>query len=243
MTRIEGAVALVTGANRGLGRAFARALVERSASTVYAGARDVSRVDDPGVVPVRLDITKPDQVAAAAERCAGVTLLINNAANLRATPLLGAPSIESARDLMETNYFGTLAMCRAFAPVLERNGGGALVNMLSIVSFFNVPAMGAFCSTKAALWSLTNGIRIELRAQGTLVVAVHSGFIDTEASAAFAVPKHDPASVAGLVLDAVEAGQEEVLVDDRTRAVKSALPRDLELIYPDVEAQYTGGRP
>lgn len=229
--RIEGATALVTGANRGLGAAFARTLVTRGAGTVYAGARDPGTVIDPDVVPVPLDITDPDQVAAAADRCSDVTLLINNAAYATRSPLIGSPSPDEARREMETNYFGTLAMCRAFAPVL---GGGALVTMLSVVSFFSVPAMGSFCASKAALWSLTNGVRIELREQGTLVVAAHAGFIDTRLSAGLDVPKHDPAHIANLVLDAVEAGREEVLADERTRAVKAALPEDQTLIYPDV---------
>jgi NAD(P)-dependent dehydrogenase (short-subunit alcohol dehydrogenase family) len=236
--RIEGTVALVTGANRGLGAAFARALAERGARTVYAGARDVAAVADPDVTPVELDITDPRQVTAAAARCADVTLLVNNAVVARATPLIGAPSADDAREQMETNYFGTLAMCRAFAPVLGRNGGGALVNMLSIASFFNAPGLGSFCPTKAALWSLTHGVRIELRRQGTLVVGVHSGFIDTRLTAGMDVPKHAPSAVAAQVLDAVEAGREEVLVDERTRRTKAALPRDLELIYPEVERQW-----
>jgi NAD(P)-dependent dehydrogenase (short-subunit alcohol dehydrogenase family) len=236
--RVKGAVALITGANRGLGAAFARALVERGARTVYAAARNPTAVIDQQVVPVKLDITDPDQVAAAVVRCPDVTLLVNNAATAHVSPLIGAPSLDAARQQMEINYFGTLAMCRAFAPVLASNGGGAVVNMLSIVSFFNNVTMGSFCPTKAALWSLTNGIRIELRRQGTLVVAVHSGFIDTTLAAGFNVAKHPPRYVADEVIDAVEAGTEEVLIDERTRAMKAALPRDLELIYPAVEQQY-----
>jgi NAD(P)-dependent dehydrogenase (short-subunit alcohol dehydrogenase family) len=236
--QIEGASALVTGANRGLGAAFAQALLERGARTVYAGARNPRCITNPSVVPVELDITDPGEVAAAAMGCTDVNLLINNAAYASQSPLIGAPSLDAARQEMETNYFGTLAMCRAFGPVLGRNGGGALVNMLSIVSFFNVPAMGSFCPTKAALWSLTNGIRIELRRQGTLVVAAHSGFIDTRLAEGFDVPKHPPQEVAEQILDAVESGREEVLADDRTRAMKAALPNDLELIYPDVERQW-----
>lgn len=143
---------------------------------------------------------------------------------------------------METNYFGTLAMCRAFAPVLARGGGGAIVNMLSIVSFYNRPALGTFCATKAALWSLTNGIRIELRGQGTQVLAIHSGFIDTEAAAGIDVPKHAPADVVGWALDALEAGAEELLADQATRDAKAALPRDLELLYPAIERQHLAAR-
>jgi NAD(P)-dependent dehydrogenase (short-subunit alcohol dehydrogenase family) len=236
--KLAGVTALVTGANRGLGAAFARALIERGARTVYAGARHPADVTSPDLVPVQLDITDPGEVASAAARCADVTLLINNAAYATQTPLIAGPSLDNARQEMETNYFGTLAMCRAFAGVLGRNGGGALVNMLSITSFFNSPALGTFCPTKAALWSLTNGVRIELRRQGTLVIGAHSGFIDTRLAAGFDVPKHTPADVAAQVLDAVEAGREEVLADERTRSIKAALPRDLELIYPDVERQW-----
>jgi NAD(P)-dependent dehydrogenase (short-subunit alcohol dehydrogenase family) len=241
--RIDGAVALVTGANRGLGAAFAAALTARAAGRVYAAARDPAQVTDPRLVPVRLDITDPAQVAAAAERCGDVTLLINNAALASAAAiaqhsgLASAAAADDARAEMETNYFGTLAMCRAFAPVLARNGGGALVNMLSIVSFMSVPGMGPFCATKAALWSATNGLRMELRRQGTLVVAVHASFIDTRLAEGFGGAKHAPADIAAQVLDAVEAGREEVLADERTRTVKAAVPRDLELIYPGLERQ------
>jgi NAD(P)-dependent dehydrogenase (short-subunit alcohol dehydrogenase family) len=226
---IAGAVALVTGANRGLGRAFASRLVQRGAR-VYGAARDAADVTDPGVVPVSLDITDPAAVADAARRCSDVTLLVNNAAIASRGPLLG-PDDELARAEMETNYFGTLAMCRAFAPLLA---GGALVNVLSILSFFSCPELGSVAATKAAAWSMTNGVRMELREQGTLVVGVHAGFIDTRLAAGVETPKHRPEDVADLVLDAVEAGREEVLADERTRTMKASLPRDLELIYPQL---------
>jgi NAD(P)-dependent dehydrogenase (short-subunit alcohol dehydrogenase family) len=231
--RIEGAVALVTGANRGLGKAFVGGLAERGAKRIYAGARDPADVTDPNAVPVRLDVTDPDAVAAAAARCGDVTLLINNAAIANRSPLLAAPTMDVARREMETNYFGMLAMCRAFAPTLA---GGALVNMLSITSFFSYPGMGSLCATKAAAWSLTNAVRMELRAQGTLVVGVHASFIDTRLAEGVDLPKHAPEDVADLVLDAVEAGREEVLADERTRQMKRSVPRDLELIYPALEA-------
>jgi len=232
--QIRGAVALVTGANRGLGQAYARALVERGAHTVYAGARHPEDVSDPDVTPLRLDITSPEQVADAARDCGELTLLINNAAEARLSPLIGTGSLEDAREQMETNYFGTLAMCQAFAPVLARNGGGALVNMCSIISFFNRPSIGSCCAT--------NGIRIELRPQGTLVLGVHAGFIDTRLAVGFDGPKHAPADIAAQVLDAIEAGQEELLADEQTRNMKAALPRDQELIYPDVEKQWLEAR-
>jgi NAD(P)-dependent dehydrogenase (short-subunit alcohol dehydrogenase family) len=136
---------------------------------------------------------------------------------------------------METNYFGTLSMCRAFAPVLAANGGGAIVNMLSVTSFYNNPFNSSYGASKAAGWSLTNGIRLELHHQGTLVVAVHAGFIDTDMAALASGPKDSPEDVVRQALDAVEAGQVEVLADERTRTVKASLSRDHELIYPPIQ--------
>jgi NAD(P)-dependent dehydrogenase (short-subunit alcohol dehydrogenase family) len=236
--RVEGAVALVTGAGRGLGRVFARELVRRGAATVYGAARDRGAVTESGVSPVALDITDPVRVAQAARQCADVSLLVNNAGAMTLSPLIGAASMDGARLEMETNYFGTLAMCRAFAPVLAANGGGALVNVLSVVSWFTNPVNGSYGASKAAEWALTNGIRIELARHGTLVVAVHASFIDTGMAAGFDAPKVSPASVVRQVLDAVEAGQIEVLADERTRHVKASLPRDHELIYPPIQAAW-----
>jgi NAD(P)-dependent dehydrogenase (short-subunit alcohol dehydrogenase family) len=223
---IRGCTALVTGANRGLGRAFASALLERGARTVYAAARNPDTVTDPGLVPIRLDITSQDEVAAAADRCDDVTLLVNNAGILRGGGLLAVQSPDVARAEMETNFFGTLAMCRAFAPVLGRNGGGAVVNVLSVLSWTTLPQAASYGTSKAAAWSLTNGIRLELREQGTLVVGVHAGFIDTDMAARVTQPKISAADVATQALDAVEAGREEVLADNLTREVKAALSGD-----------------
>ena len=233
--KIGGSVALVTGANRGLGLAFATELVSRGAAKVYAAARQPAQVTEPGVIPVGLDITDAKRVAEVAAECADVSLLVNNAGVMRASTFIGAPSLEAARAEMETNYFGTLRMCRAFAPVLAANGGGAIVNMLSITSFYTNPFNASYGASKAAAWSLTNGLRLELHRQGTLVVAVHSGFIDTDMAALVDLPKNSPDSVARQVFDAVEAGQVEVLADERTRTVKASLSRDHELIYPPVQ--------
>jgi NAD(P)-dependent dehydrogenase (short-subunit alcohol dehydrogenase family) len=234
--KIDGSVALVTGANRGLGRVYARELLRRGAAKVYGAARDPRAVTEPGVTPVGLDITDPDLVAEAAAQCADVTLLVNNAGVMKASTFIDPPSLDAARLEMETNYFGTLRMCRAFAPVLAANGGGALVNMLSVTSFYTNPLNSSYGASKAAAWSLTNGIRIELHHQGTLVVAVHAGFINTDMAALVDAPKISPESVAQQVFDAVEAGQIEVLADERTRFIKASLPRDHELIYPPVQA-------
>jgi NAD(P)-dependent dehydrogenase (short-subunit alcohol dehydrogenase family) len=234
--KIDGSVALVTGANRGLGRVYARELVSRGAAKVYGAARNPAAVTDPGVTAIALDITDPARVAQVAAQCTDVTLLINNAGVLTYSTFIGAPGLDGARAEMETNYFGTLRMCRAFAPVLAANGGGAIVNMLSVTSFYTNPLDASYGASKAAAWSLTNGVRLELHHQGTLVVAVHASFIDTDMAAlATNVPKDSPESVAQQVLDAVEAGQIEVLADERTRTVKAELSRDQELIYPPVQ--------
>jgi NAD(P)-dependent dehydrogenase (short-subunit alcohol dehydrogenase family) len=233
--QISGSVALVTGANRGLGRAYARELVRRGAAKVYGAARQPAQVTEPGVTPVALDITDPEHVARVAAECADVSLLVNNAGVMTASTLTGAPDLDAARAEMETNYFGTLRICRAFAPVLAASGGGAIVNMLSVTSFYTNPFNASYGASKAAEWSLTNGVRLELHHQGTLVVAVHAGFIDTDMAALVDAPKISPESVARQAFDAVEAGQVEVLADERTRTVKASLSRDHELIYPPVQ--------
>ena len=233
--KIEGSVALVTGANRGLGRAYARELVSRGAARVYGAARDPAAVTEPGLTPVALDITDPDRVAQVAKDRADVSLLVNNAGVLKYSTFIGAPSLDAARLEMETNYFGTLSMCRAFAPVLAANGGGAIVNMLSVSSFYTNPFDASYGASKAAARSLTNGVRLELHHQGTLVVAVYASFIDTDMAALTNEPKDSPETVARQVFDAVEASQIEVLADERTRTVKAELSRDQELIYPPVQ--------
>src|ERR1700728_2214919 len=173
LMKIAGSVAVVAGAGRGLGRVFAAALVSRGAAKVYGAARDPAAITDAGVTPVALDITDPDGVARAAERCADVSLLVNNAGVMKASTFIDAPNLDAARLEMETNYFGTLRMCRAFAPILRANAGGAIINMLSVTSFYTNPLDASYGASKAAAWSLTNGIRIELAHQGTLVIAVH----------------------------------------------------------------------
>ena len=233
--RTSGSVALVTGANRGLGQVYARELIRRGAAKVYGAARNPAAVTEPGVTPVRLDITDPAQVAEAARQCPDVSLLVNNAGVMKASTFIDAPGLDAARLEMETNYFGTLSMCRAFAPLLAANGGGAIVNMLSVASFYTNPFTASYGASKAAAWSLTNGVRTELHHQGTLVVAVHAAFIDTDMAAGIDAPKISPESVAQQALDAVEAGQVEVLTDERSRTVKASLPHDHELLYPPIQ--------
>jgi NAD(P)-dependent dehydrogenase (short-subunit alcohol dehydrogenase family) len=237
---IDGSVALVTGANRGLGQVFARDLLRRGAAKVYGAARDSAGVTEPGVTPVALDITDADRVAQVAAECSDVTLLVNNAGVMTSSTFLGAPSMDGARREMETNYFGTLSMCRAFAPVLAASGGGAIVNMMSVTSFYSSPLNGSYGASKAAEWAMTNGIRMELSRQGTLVVGVHASFIDTDMAEGIDAPKISPQAVSGQTFDAVEAGQVEVLTDDRTRQIKAELSRDQELIYPALQAFWFG---
>ena len=176
--KIDGSVALVTGANRGLGRAFAKELVSRCAAKVYGAARDPGAVSEPGVLPVALDITDPDQVAQVARQCADVSLLVNNAGVLRYSTFINAPDLAAARLEMETNYFGTLRMCRAFAPVLAARSGGAIVNMLSVTSFFTNPFDASYGASKAAEWSLTNGVPEFLDGRVDQLVVAGQGGLD-----------------------------------------------------------------
>ena len=220
--KIQNSTALVTGANRGLGLAYAKALLAAGARKVYAGARDPSTVPLlDGLVPVRLDVNSADDIAAAAEHCSDVDLVINNAGVIGGDSLLGGNGADALRAVMETNLYGVFAVSRAFAPVLGRNGGGALVNMLSALSWVSLPGTEAYCVSKAAAWALTNGLRNELRGQGTQVVAVHAGFIDTDMVKDVDAPKAKPADIAQAVLAGIEAGASEVLADDTARHVKA----------------------
>jgi NAD(P)-dependent dehydrogenase (short-subunit alcohol dehydrogenase family) len=228
---INGSVALVTGGNRGLGKAFVQALLDAGARKVYVGARRLTEVSDPRLQPLKLDITDPSDIAAAALACQDVTILINNAGVAGGGPLLAASSTDGARKEIETNYLGTLAMCRAFAPILKKNGGGVLVNMLSVVSWFTNPLTGSYSASKAAELALTNGIRMELRAQGTLVIAVHAGFIDTDMTTNLNVPKVRPEQVASKTIEGILADHEEVLADTRSHDIKAALATDQQAFY------------
>jgi NAD(P)-dependent dehydrogenase (short-subunit alcohol dehydrogenase family) len=225
---------VVTGANRGLGAAFCRVLLERGAATVYAGARDPSSISTPGVVPVRLDVTAATDIDAAAAMCGDVTLLVNNAGILSPAPALSRGALERGRGEFDTNVFGTLAMSRAFAPVLAANGGGAIVNVLSVLSWFSAPGGALYSASKAAAWSLTNAIRMELLEQQTQVVALHVGYMDTDMAAGIDAPKSSPDAVAAQALDGVATGAFEVLADEISRTVRGALSADLTALYPSL---------
>jgi NAD(P)-dependent dehydrogenase (short-subunit alcohol dehydrogenase family) len=221
--KLDNAIVLVTGANRGIGLAFAREALARGARKVYAAARDPASVTLPGVEAIQLDVTRPEHIAAAVQRCGDVTVLINNAGIARTGGFLPEGSVESARDQFETNFFGPLRLSQAFAPVLAANGGGAILNVLSIASWINRPLLGVYGATKSAAWALTNGLRHELRAQGTQVLGMHVGFVDTDLTRGIDMPKSSPAVVVAHALDALEAGADEVLADDITRQVKQGL--------------------
>ncbi|MFF4752207.1 SDR family oxidoreductase [Streptomyces sp. NPDC002514] len=225
---IKGSVALVTGANRGIGRAFARALIEHGASKVYAGIRDPAAVVDEDLTPLRLDVTSPEQVAEAAALAGDVSIVINNAGVGGAGTNLWDGSFDGARQAMEVNYFGTWTVSRAFAPVLARNGGGALVNMLSLASWVGQPGFPGYAASKAAQWSLTDALRQALREQGTLVVGVHAGFVDTELSAWVTDPKISAVDVAEQTMQALAHDLGEVLADEATKQAKAALSQPLE---------------
>lgn len=224
--KLANATVLITGANRGLGLAFAREALARGARKVYAAARDPSSVALPGVVPIKLDVTKPDDIAAAARECPDVTLLINNAGIAATGGFLSDASLACAQRHFDTNVFGPLRLTQAFAPALAAHGGGAILNVLSIASWINGPLLGVYGMSKSAAWAMTNGTRIELRDQNTQVLALHVSFIDTDLTRGFDVPKLAPDAVVRTTLDALEAGASEVLADDLTRRVHAGLSAD-----------------
>jgi NAD(P)-dependent dehydrogenase (short-subunit alcohol dehydrogenase family) len=221
--KIQNSTALITGANRGLGLSFARALLAGGARKVYAAVRDPSTVKLPGVQAIRLDVTRPEEIAAAARDLGDVDLVINNAGITRQTSLLAADAIEAAREEFEVNFFGPFAVARAFAPTLARNGGGAIINVLSVLSWVTIPGSATYSASKSAAWSLTNGLRHELSDQGTQVLGLHVGYMDTDMVREVQAPKTHPDDVVRQVLEAMEAGKLEILADELSRQVKQGL--------------------
>jgi NAD(P)-dependent dehydrogenase (short-subunit alcohol dehydrogenase family) len=220
----ENIVALVTGANRGLGRRFAEQLVARGAK-VYAGARRPETVDLPGVTPIQLDVTDPESIRRATEAAPDVNVIINNAGVSTRSGLLDG-SLDDIRLEMETHYFGTLQVIRAFAPIVERNGGGAILNVLSVLAWHHPPTSGAYAAAKAAGWAMTDAVRTELAPKGIHVAALHVGYMDTDmVSYVPADQKTDPEVVAKQALDGLFAGETEILGDSLTREVKAQLSR------------------
>lgn len=235
---IKGSVALVTGANRGLGKSLVQALLAAGARKVYVGSRTLIETTDSRVQPLKLDITNAQDVAAAAEAAQDVNILVNNAGVATFASFLTTTSLNDAREAIETNYFGTLAMVQAFAPILKRNGGGTIVNILSVVSWFTSPFLGTYSVSKAAEWSLTNGIRVELRSQGTQVVGVHVGYMDTDMTANIKEPKISPEEVAARVIEGVLADQEEVLADQSSHEIRATLASNPKAFYQYIQQNW-----
>jgi NAD(P)-dependent dehydrogenase (short-subunit alcohol dehydrogenase family) len=227
MVNIKGSTVVVTGGQRGLGKSIVEAFLEAGAAKVYATARSPKPSADPRVVAVELDVTKPESVAALAVIATDADIVVNNAGVLGATSLLTS-DIDEVKTVFETNYFGALRVTQAFAPILAENGGGALVNISSALSW--VGGFGGYGDSKAAIWSQSNSLRIELEKQGTTVTSAHLGYTETDMTTAFDVPKNDPRDVARQIVEGVRDGEAEVLADDTTRYYKSILAGPVEAL-------------
>jgi NAD(P)-dependent dehydrogenase (short-subunit alcohol dehydrogenase family) len=233
LTTFDSAVVLVTGANGGLGTEFVRQALDAGAAKVYATARTTREWDDERVVPLRLDVTDPASIEAAAAAAGDVTVVVNNA-GIGAGTGIATGTDADLRAMFDTNFFGAVAVARAFAPVLAANGGGALLNVHSVLSWIGIA--GAYSAAKAALWSATNSLRLELAPQGTLVTGLHVGWIDTPMAAHTTDPKSDPAVVVRDSYAALLAGEYEVLADELSVSVKQGLSAPILALYPQLAA-------
>jgi NAD(P)-dependent dehydrogenase (short-subunit alcohol dehydrogenase family) len=236
--QIEHSIALVTGANRGLGKAYVEALLAAGAAVVYAASRELQAVtiDDPRVVPVRLDITNDEQVRAATKTCRDVTLLVNNAGIMKSSAILADGAELALRAEMEVNVFGTLRMLRAFAPVLAANGGGAIANVLSVASWVAYPHNATYGASKHAALALTDAVRYPLKGKGIQVIGVFSGYIDTDMAAGVTLPKVSPRQVAERTLAAIREGRPQAYADERTEATRDAVRTDPEALHARIQA-------
>ena len=229
---IKDSVALVTGGNRGIGEAFVRALLEAGAACVYVGARNVANADhlviegQGRVIAIALDVSRPDQIEAAATQCQDVSILVNNAGQFAMQTLMGAPDLTAARDEMEVNYFGPLAMCRAFAPILGRHKQSAIANVLSAGGIVAIPGMGGYSPSKFAGRALATCLRAELAGQNTSVTALIVGSVDTRMASHVEGFKETPATIAKAGLKAIRKGADEVDTDFMAIDVRANLARD-----------------
>jgi NAD(P)-dependent dehydrogenase (short-subunit alcohol dehydrogenase family) len=235
MTSINGSVALVTGGSRGIGKALVEELYARGAGKVYATARDPRSVTHPDAVPLALEMTDPQSVAAAAAQAPDVTILINNAGASFGSSFLDTP-IDDIRHEFDINFYGPLHTTRAFTPILERNGGGHILTIHSALSWLTLPGADAYSASKAALWSQTNALRLALASRRITVTGLHVGYVDTDMAAGIDAPKTSPRSVAVQALDGIEANALEVIADELTRQVKAGLAADPAILYPQLAA-------
>lgn len=234
MPSLNGSVVLVTGANGGIGTHFVREALARGASKVYATARTPRTWDDERIVPLTLDVTDPSSIQAAVAAAPDVTVLINNAGASPSSPGILTHTDEEIRTNVETNFLGPLFLARAFAPVLAAKDESVIIDIHSLLSWYAVA--GIYSATKAALWSATNSLRLELAPAGVHVVGVHVGYVDTPMAANSTDPKTQPADLVRTVFDAVEAGEYEVLADEASAQVKSGLSAPIEALYPQLKA-------
>lgn len=233
MTSLHGAVVLVTGANGGIGTHLVRDALVRGAAKVYATARTPRTWDDVRIVPLALDVTDPASIAAVVETASDVTVLINNAGIATSTPGILSHTDEEIRASVETNFLGPLFLTRAFAPLLAGRDGAAVIDIHSALSWYAVA--GIYSATKAALWSATNSLRLELAPQGVHVLGVHVGYVDTAMAAHATDAKVDPADLVRDVYDGLEAGRFEVLADETSVRAKAGLSAPVEAVYPQLQ--------
>lgn len=237
---LNDATALVTGSNRGIGKSLVSALAANGVKKIYAAARDPNAIEDVGgteIVKIALDIADPAAVAAAAQQAGDVNLLVNNAGINLGSPLIAVDSTDNARSEMEVNYFGTLDMCRAFAPVLAANGGGKIVNMISMLARVSVPAIGSLCASKAALLLATYGMRAELGDQGTSTLAVMPGSVDTDMSPG---GESKPEDIAAMVVQAIADDEEEIWPGPMAAGTRQGLMTDPDAVAAEFAAYKPG---
>jgi NAD(P)-dependent dehydrogenase (short-subunit alcohol dehydrogenase family) len=225
-------VAIVSGSNRGLGKQLALELLKRGAK-VYAGARNPELVDLPGAIPLKLDITDPKSVMEASEIAGDATLLINNAGSATGASLFTG-DIEDIKTEFNTHVFGTLSMVRAFAPIIEKNGGGSILNILSALSWFNTGSSGAYSAAKSAQWGATNALRLELASKNIKVAGLHVAFMDTDMTAGIDEPKSSPEKIAKIAIDGIEAGLYEIIADDISKNLQKGLAEGVPSLYPQL---------
>lgn len=242
---LKGKNILLTGAAGGLGTALLRALLAQGAGKIYAAARSTAALSpitqqEPRVIPVLLDITAAASVAAAARQCADVEVLINNAGVNRCVGLLAADAMAAAREEMEVNYFGTLAMCRAFAPGMAGRGTGLIANVCSIIGLVNLPVNGTYCASKAAGHSLLQGVRAELAPKGIAVVGIYPGPVDTRMTAGQEMPKATAEEVAEAIVAGLTKGDEEIFPDPMSREVHRQLVADAREVEKQFAAMIPG---